>query len=274
MLPHIEAVTGVIEEAARRLVLPRFARLTADEIIEKSTPGDADDLVTVVDREVEAHLTRALPSLAPAAVLGEEAAHKRPELLRLLESDQPLWLIDPIDGTKNFVAGDPRFGIMVAYVVDGSARAAWIVLPARSGRTSPKRVAGPSSTASAFVCRKRPAWEAPGRAPRPLYARRAGGSMIEALEGRAVMHQPAGCAAVEYTDIVGGRSDFAMYYRLLPWDHAAPALVLDEAGGCVTHVDGRSYTARSGNQLTLVARDMGVASQLGEWIRPLKDDNR
>src|SRR4029077_18012970 len=110
-----------------------FCRLSGDDVEDKATPGDPKDLVTIVDREVETHLSKALSAFTPlAAVIGEEAAHRRPELLRLLASDQPLWVIDPIDGTKNFVAGDNGFGIMVAHVVKGSARAAWLILPARS----------------------------------------------------------------------------------------------------------------------------------------------
>src|SRR5690606_32414064 len=58
------------------------------------------------------------------------------------------------------------------------------------------------------------------------------------------------CAAVEYTDTLKGQKDLLIYYRLLPWDHAAPALILTEAGGAVRHLDGTPYTVRSPNQVT------------------------
>lgn len=82
------------------------------------------------------------------------------------------------------------------------------------------------------------------------------------------MQPPSGCAAIEYTDILRGRGDFVIYYWLLPWDHAAPAIILTEAGGLVSHVSGRSYTARSESQLTIVARDVVTAAQLRTWLRP------
>ena len=72
----------------------------------------------------------------------------------------------------------------------------------------------------------------------------------------------------EYTDILAGLSEFVIYYRLLPWDHAAPALILTEGGGRAGHVSGQPYTARSEHQLTIVARDVGVVDQLCGRLRP------
>jgi fructose-1,6-bisphosphatase/inositol monophosphatase family enzyme len=95
-----------------------------------------------------------------------------------------------------------------------------------------------------------------------------GGTVTDALHGRVRMSPPSGCAAIEYTDILRGLSDFVVYYRLLPWDHAAPALILTEAGGRVNHFTGQPYTARSESQLTIVARDVGIADQLCAWLRP------
>lgn len=268
MAIDIQAVTGVIEEAARTLVLPRFSRLSDDDAEAKATAGDPEDVVTIVDREVETHLSKTLTALTPATVIGEEAAHHRPELLRLLASDQPLWVIDPIDGTKNFAAGDSGFGIMVAYVVEGGAQAAWLVLPAR-GQTF---VAETGS--GAFVNGERirvPSGWQESRSRGAVLVRYmpdgVGEAVTDALHGRVRMQPPSGCAAIEYTDILRGLGDFVIYYRLLPWDHAAPALILTEAGGRVSHVSGRSYTARSENQLTIVTRDVSTADQLSTWLR-------
>jgi fructose-1,6-bisphosphatase/inositol monophosphatase family enzyme len=64
-------------------------------------------------------------------------------------------------------------------------------------------------------------------------------------------------------------SDFVLYYRLLPWDHAAPALVLVEADGRVDHADGRPYSPRSTNQLTVVARDAATSARVRGWFTRL-----
>lgn len=266
----IQAVTGLIEEAAETLVLPRFSRLSANEVEAKATPGDPEDVVTIVDREVETHLSQALAALAPSvAVIGEEAAHHRPALLHLLASDQPLWVIDPLDGTKNFAAGDSGFGIMVAYVVEGHAQAAWLVLPARDATFVAEAGSG------AFINGERirvPSNPQESRSRGAVLTRYMpdglGETVTGALHARVRIDRPAGCAAIEYTDILKGVSDFVVYYRLLPWDHAAPALILTEAGGRVSHFSGLPYTARSKNQLTIVARDGGVVDQLCAWLRP------
>lgn len=268
MAIDIRAVTDCIEEAARTLVLPRFTRLAAGEIEAKRTPGDCDDVVTIVDHEVEACLSKALTAIDPAArVIGEEAVHRRPELLRLLASDHPLWIIDPIDGTKNFAAGDTAFGIMVAYVVAGCSRAAWVVLPAR-GQTFVAE-AGAGTFINGVRVRIPPQPREDGLRGAALVRfmpdelRR---NVIARLHPSVRHKQPTGCAAVEYTDILGGSGDFVVYYRLLPWDHAAPALVLTEAGGHVTHIDGRAYSPRSESQLTIVARDASTADRLRAWL--------
>jgi len=268
-LPDIEAVTTLLDEIAQSVIMPRFSRLSSEEIESKSTPGDPEDLVTVVDRQVEERLSAALRSLTPAVgVIGEEAVHGRPELLRSLASDQPLWVLDPIDGTKNFAAGRDGFGVMLAWVVQGCARAAWIVLPARrevfvaeaGGGTfrNGERIRVASST-EAFL---RGSWLT-RYMPDGL-----GPAVVEALRGQCRPLESLGCAAVDYASILKGEREFVVYYRLLPWDHAAPALILTEAGGCVEHMDGSAYSVRSNNQITVVARDQGVASQVRNWLRP------
>jgi fructose-1,6-bisphosphatase/inositol monophosphatase family enzyme len=185
----------------------------------------------------------------------------------LLESDQPLWVIDPIDGTKNFAAGNDGFGIMLAWVVPGRAEAAWIVLPAR------KQVFIAEAGSGAFLNGTR--IQAPsgplGKPARGIVMAQhmpeaVSKAVVEATRGRFWPVRPAGCAAVEYTDIIQGRNEFVIYYRLLPWDHAAPALLLTEAGGCVTHVDGSPYSVRAKNQLTVVARSDAVADQVRAWL--------
>jgi fructose-1,6-bisphosphatase/inositol monophosphatase family enzyme len=270
MTIDIQTVTDVIEEAARTLVLPRFSRLLAADVEAKATPGDPTDVVTIVDREVEAYLSKALIALAPSAtVIGEEASYHRPELVSLLASDQPLWVIDPSDGTKNFAAGNSSFGMMVAYVVEGRTQAAWLALPAR------RQTFVAETGSGAFVNGER--IRVPS-APQESSSRGAvlarympdglGETVTGALHDRVRMTPSSGCAAIEYTDILRGLADFVIYYRLLPWDHAAPALVLAEAGGHVSHFSGQPYTPRSENQLTLVARDAGTTDQLRAWLRP------
>jgi fructose-1,6-bisphosphatase/inositol monophosphatase family enzyme len=266
--PDIDAVTSRLHECAETLMLPRFRRLGADDVERKANPADPDDLVTIVDRAVEARLTSALRDLAPGSiVVGEESAHADPRLLEVVGTDQPYWLLDPLDGTRNFVRGDPGFGLIVAWVAGGGVRAAWIVLPARQETF----VAAARSGVFKNGVRVRVPAETP---PEPwrgsVYVRympaRVAEDVTRAAAGRFEPTAESGCAAVEYTHVLEGRREFALYYRLLPWDHAAPAFILEEAGGRVEHEGGRRYRVDSANQVTVVARDRQVAEQVRAWL--------
>jgi len=265
--PGIDEVTRLIEEASAELVLPRFRQLQEHDI-ERKNPDDPQDLVTSVDRAVEARLTERLSVLAPsAAVVGEEAAHADPSILSVFDTDRPVWVIDPIDGTRNFARGNDAFGIMVAYVVGGATRAAWVLLPARQQLFVAEEGAGAFLNGTRAVAPPVSAEELPLGT---LLSRYMTATVREQLSARAAgKYRPASttlCSAIEYTEIVAGRKDFVVYYRLLPWDHAAPALVVTEAGGRVEHGGGRAYSPRSPSQLTVVAGSPRVAADVRDWF--------
>jgi fructose-1,6-bisphosphatase/inositol monophosphatase family enzyme len=264
----VDAITTLLEEVAHTVVLPRYRRLASHEITAKVTEHDPDDMVTVVDRAVERSIADALALLAPSVpVVGEEAAHERPELLDLLGRDEPVWVVDPIDGTKNFAAGHDAFGIMLAYVVGGHARAAWIVMPARRETFVAEEGGGAFRNGVPVTMDPALAHDPPRGAVMTRFMPPALGASVR----RAMEHvhelSPSGAAAVEYTDVVAGRRDFIVYYRLLPWDHAAPALMLTEAGGHVVHLDGSRYTARSPHQVTIVTRSAELSRALRTEIQ-------
>ena len=265
----VDAVTALTTQVTQELILPRFRRLSSSQIELKWTPDNPRDVVTVVDRAVEAHLSNALRTLAPGSVvIGEEAVHDDPELLRLLHEDAPVWLVDPVDGTRNFAAGDDRFGVMISWVLSGQTRAAWIALPAR-GETY---VAEAGAGAYRNGVRIQVEAADPLRMPRGALMSRympaeVRTQVISSLEARFEESAPSGCAAIEYTDLIARRGDFVIYFRLHPWDHGAPALMLHEAGGRVVHLDGSAYTVRSGNQITLAAADRALSADLLAWLR-------
>jgi fructose-1,6-bisphosphatase/inositol monophosphatase family enzyme len=275
-VPDIDAVTRLIEQVANEIVLPKFRALRDDEIHHKPTEGHSNDLVTVVDRAAEARLTSGLLEIVPSAhVIGEEAAHHNPGLVALLDDDAPVWIVDPLDGTSNFAGGIEAFGIMVGYALRGKVKAAWIHLPARGEFFVAE--AGGGAYRNGERLRVPPA--IPENRPRgtffvrymPPALRRAVTERVSA--GGFVNVAQTGAAAVEYTDVLLGRKEFAVYYRLLPWDHAGPALILTEGGGAVEHLNGDAYTVRSKSQLTLVARDAEMASRLRAWLGPEMNDD-
>ena len=133
-------VAETIRDVAAVEVLPRFRALAAHEVREKK-PGD---FVTVADREAETALIAGLQAIIPSStVIGEEMCHGRPELLNDLHMiDGPLWFVDPLDGTHNFMEGHTRFAIMVALRQRRETVGAWILKPADGSLAIAERGAG------------------------------------------------------------------------------------------------------------------------------------
>jgi fructose-1,6-bisphosphatase/inositol monophosphatase family enzyme len=233
------AVQRVMIDAAERAILPRYQLLTTHEIREKA----ANELVTVADVESEAIISEGLARLIPgAAIVGEEAADADDRVLGRLRDDL-CWIIDPLDGTANFAAGQGPFGILVALAERGETIGGWIYDP-RSRR---------------FVA----AWRGEGARIDGQRVRSRGSdkvppvasisSLLAPIPGRAAMLERVSrhfttvpiprCAAEQYPATILGTSDVTLYERTLPWDHAAGALCLIEAGGVVTRFDGTAYRA-------------------------------
>ena len=242
--------------------MPRFRALRDEDIHRKPSVGDPDDVVTVVDQRVESRLTTGLAALLPGSiVVGEEAVYERPELLDALWASSPVWLVDPLDGTKNFARGDAGFGVMVALVERGTTRGAWIALPV-SGQLFVAELGS-----GAFIDGARLRCAVAADPPRgTLYTQFIPGLLASDIERRLADHftpvPGAGSAAIEYTAVARGAKDFAIYYRLEPWDHAAGALLISEAGGCIEHLDGTSYGVSSPWQTTILASSRSLSAHL------------
>ncbi|MBK8446109.1 MAG: hypothetical protein IPL41_05285 [Micropruina sp.] len=123
---HTDAVTEAIRAVADAEIMPRFRSLADDEIIEKR-PGD---VVTVADRLAEQVLTAIFRQQDPGClVVGEEGVYADAGPLKALPSAELAWVIDPVDGTRNFANGSPDFAVMVAEVRRGVTTRSWICQP-------------------------------------------------------------------------------------------------------------------------------------------------
>ncbi|UNU43170.1 inositol monophosphatase [Sphingopyxis sp. YF1] len=244
-----DRVSMLMRDVAASAVMPRFRQLAPGEIDEK-TPGE---IVTIADRDAEARLHAGLAALDPGArIVGEEAAGQDPRLLDGI-GDGRVWLIDPLDGTANFAEGRAPFGLMVALVEDGEPVAGWMLDPL-SGRMCHAERGGGASCDGQPV-RARAALRTPPRAALGTHfmtaERRA---RVEAAAEGALAVQPVPrCAAESYPRLVLGHDDIALFQRILPWDHAAGALFLTEAGGRATHWDGTPWRVGGAGQGMLAA---------------------
>ena len=262
-LAQIDAVSDLIREAAQIEILPRFRKLSGDDVIAKPSDEDPDDIVTAADRAAELWLKPRLEKVLQGAfVVGEEAAAKNPKLVGALDSDAAVFLVDPVDGTKNFVAGTEDFGVMVALVRRSRAEAAWIYLPARDELFVARAGAGVFLNGAPLV-RQRPSTPGWRGTLNVRYVPQAVRELVPSWYAAIREHVlPVGCGAVEYTEIARGRKDFTLFYRLLPWDHVPGALIVHEAGGAVRHLDGTDYGVASRDQLTVAVGDSALWSAL------------
>jgi fructose-1,6-bisphosphatase/inositol monophosphatase family enzyme len=197
--------------------------------------------VTIADREAEAALTSQLPELVPGSrVVGEEAVSSDPSLLRLLRDAAPVWLVDPIDGTRNFAAGHGPFGTMVALVERGVPLMAAIYCSEDDTMVLAERGQGVFLNNERLVAASRSYDSHEGTILTKFMPTELAATLLHRARGHQLLPN-AMCAAHEYVEVARGRKDYVVYFRLLPWDHVPGALIVREAGGVVRHPDGRDY---------------------------------
>lgn len=234
-------VEALMREAAERAILPRFRLLAAHEIEEKS-PGE---LVTAADRDSEEIITDGLTGLVEGArVVGEEACALDPSLMDDLDRGL-VWLVDPLDGTANFAAGEEDFAVMVALVRDGVSIAGWMLSPTTGRLSRAELGAGAWMDGERLVSPPRRQGEPMRGAIGRFMPAQMQAEVVGRIEAGAQLLPGLKCAGAEYPLIALGERDFAFYWRTLAWDHAAGTLFLNEAGGKATRPDGSPYLAGS-----------------------------
>ncbi|GAA2804317.1 inositol monophosphatase family protein [Kitasatospora paracochleata] len=235
----MEKVAEILAEASAVAVEPRFRALAAGEVMEKA-PGE---VVTVADREAEQIIAHRLRELLPVPVVGEEAVSADPELARALHSEPAVWLVDPVDGTSNFVAGRPNFAVMASLVRAGQTVAAWIWQPVTG--TAYAAELGSGAWCDGRRLTHPPVADSPAQWQGILKSRFLDPATHHRLQSNARVfgHLSGGrsAAGIEYPLVATGEQDFILYWRTLPWDHAPGSLLVTEAGGRSARLDGSAY---------------------------------
>ncbi|MGW1159532.1 inositol monophosphatase family protein [Streptomyces sp. NPDC002513] len=259
-------VEDALRTAAATEIMPRFRRLAEHEIDEKSGPHD---LVTDADRKAEEYLTEALSKLLPGSVVvGEEAVHANPATYDALRDEAPVWIVDPVDGTRQFVHGDPGFCTLVALAQGGVVHASWTYAPARDQLATAIRGGG------AFLDGRRlhSGSPAPGRdlevaTSHPFYTTDEQKRALLGLQTEGIRPRSCGSAGLEYLHIAQGLLDATAFCWEAAWDHAAGLLLVEEAGGTHRTMAGEPFRITGGNALPFTAaRDEATARRVLELL--------
>ncbi len=231
-----DAVADLLREVAAEVITPRFRSLGEGEVMEKN-PGD---LVTVADREAEVVISARLREAYPdAVVLGEEAFAADHALMDRYLGAEHAFTVDPVDGTKNFVHGSPDHAVMVAETIGGETVRAWIHQPEHGRTWVAEKGAGTFRDGERMTCTPVPEDRDP-QGVTSMWSLR-----DHAFDGLPKMRLSWVCCGVDYTRLVEGATDYIVYSRSNPWDHAPGTLLVTEAGGSVVHPDGTPYGPRS-----------------------------
>jgi fructose-1,6-bisphosphatase/inositol monophosphatase family enzyme len=224
-------------------------------------------------------------------VVGEEAVHADPRVYEAIRGEAPVWIIDPVDGTRQFVHGDTGFCTLVALARGGDLLASWTYAPAREQFATAIRGRGaylngsPLHTGSPHPDHDHDHDQDPGHNPdrtpgnapdhdlevatsHPDYTTDAQKQALLALRTPGVRPRPCGSAGLEYLAVARGELDATAFTWEAAWDHAAGLLLVEEAGGTHLTSDGVPFRITGGNALPFTtARDGATARRVVELLR-------
>lgn len=240
--PEPAALLDLAVSAAREAaeLVGRGRATAAEQVAVKSSPVD---MVTAVDRACEELLVRRLLGARPDdGLLGEEGGeHPGTSGVR--------WVVDPIDGTTNFVYGLPAYAVSIAAEVGGQP-AAGVVLNAATGEMFTATAGGGAHLTAPGADPVRLSGSRPASLGRALvstgFGYRAEQRRAQAVVVAEVLPQVRdirrhGSAALDLCTVAAGRVDAYYELHLNRWDFAAGALVAAEAGVVVTGLPGRPF---------------------------------
>jgi myo-inositol-1(or 4)-monophosphatase len=244
--------------AAGNLIMRNLERVDQLQVSRKSA---RNDFVSEVDRNAEATIVDIVRKAYPQhAVLGEEGGQDG--------NDEVLWIIDPLDGTTNFLHRLPHFAVSIGIQVRGKLEHGVIYAPCTQDlyvasrgagaqiNNRRIRVSGARELESALIGTGVPIRVANLDAYLP---------MLRAVVEHTAGVRRAGSAALDLAYVAAGRLDGFWELNLKPWDIAAGLVLVQEAGGIVSEIYGGDDILKTGNVLAATPKLHPLLAQmLGE----------
>jgi myo-inositol-1(or 4)-monophosphatase len=245
LVPPQSALLNVMTAAARKAARSLKRDFGEVEKLQVSLKGPAN-FVTAADKRAEEILYAELSKARPGyGFLGEEGG------VREGTDTSHTWIVDPLDGTTNFLHGIPHFAISIALKREDTIVAGLIYNPANDETFIAERgkgaffndrrirVAARKRLSEAVVCCGLPHL---GRGDLALFRRE-----FAVVQEKVAGLRRFGAAALDLAWIAAGRFDCYWERNLSPWDFAAGVIIVREAGGYVTDLDGNERTMEPGD---------------------------
>lgn len=254
-------MTNIAARAAREAgntLLRYFNRMDAFKVTEKQ----ANDFVTEVDRASEQIIIDAIRKAYPGhAILAEESGQHA--------GNDYLWIIDPLDGTTNYLHGFPQFSISIALQYRGELECAVVFDPLKDEMFTAHRGGGAYLNDYRLRVSEQKdlhgALLGTGIPYRDQKFVDAYFGMMKALIKNAAGVRRPGSAALDFAWLAAGRIDGFWELGLASWDFAAGTLLVKEAGGIVTDLSGGSRHLETGN---VIAGNMKMHKAMLQEIKP------
>lgn len=254
-------MTNIAVRAARQagsVIMRSFSRIDSLTVSEKQ----ANDFVSEVDRNAEKAIIDTLRRAYPNhAILAEESgSHGK---------DEFQWIIDPLDGTTNYLHGFPQFAVSIALQHRKRLECAVVYDPVRDEVFTADRGAGALLNDRRLRVTEQKSLKGaligtgiPFRDQRYIDAYL---GMLKTLTLETAGIRRPGSAALDFAYVASGRLDGFWELGLSVWDFAAGALLVQEAGGTVSDIGGGSRHLETGN---VIAGNLKVHREMVAAIRP------
>ncbi len=260
---QIHNIVNILIENSNQFIIPFYNKLQSSDIFSKN----GNDIVTKADLNMEYGLQVDLLKLFPdAIVLGEENYQTNPEIFQNFEKNQWVFMIDPIDGTRNFVEGRAEFCVLLGVFYHGEIIASFTYLPLEQK--------------CAIALKNQGAiWQDEQTIPKLNI----GGLIFNELVGHgnfvvfkedkiATMRnqfkklERLRCAGVDFLEQAIGLRHFSLYRHLWWWDHVAGCLLLNECGASIGLLNNQKYDATKRAHLLLTASNEIIFTDLHDFF--------
>lgn len=257
-------VEELIRHVGDECIFNYFKRITDSDISYKESNMDP---VTIADREAEKLLQEGLLKILPESLfIGEELYAIDQNIISFLDQGKkPVWVVDPIDGTDNFINGQSGFGVMVCLVFQGDIVASWLYEVTLKRMTSYYAPQSLYENGLEIIQKRDVNGPLRGLIGKKLHRFPVVQKLKE--ECREIILEPAQePSLICYHQMLVGSIDFLVFKVTYPWDHLAGIALLKPSGAVTLRWSGEPFLISDIDKGLVVARNSDVMNLVLEKI--------